>query len=108
MYLTLMYCYFFFTGMTQSSADLIIMVFLEKLSLKDVKMDHLHKLKKLFQLGLLRGKDKATHIRAIASALYSEGYISIPEESNFASLARSDVKVIKSLDVPVDSEDNNK
>ena len=64
-------------------------------------MDHLHKLKKLFQLGILRGKDKAKHITALASTLYSE-------ESNLASLARSDVKVIKSLDVPVDSEDNDK
>ena len=75
--------------MTQSTADLIVMIFLEKSSIKDVKMDQLHKLKKSFSLSLLRGKEKPTHVRAIANALSTEGYIKISEEANWASLTRS-------------------
>ena len=51
--------------MTQSTADLIVMIFLEKSSIKDVKMDQLHKLKKSFSLSLLRGKDKPTHVELL-------------------------------------------
>lgn len=58
--------------MTQSIADLIVMMVLEKLLIKDVKMDELHKLKKIFSLSLLRGKDKPTHVRAIPNALRTE------------------------------------
>lgn len=62
----------FLVDMTQSIADLIVMMVLEKLLIKDVKMDELHKLKKIFSLSLLRGKDKPTHVRAIPNALRTE------------------------------------
>lgn len=67
----------FLVDMTQSTADLVVMMVLEKSSIKDVKMDELHKLKKIFSLSLLGGKDKPTHVRAtcIANALSTDGCI---------------------------------
>ena len=65
-------------------------------------MNHLHKLRKMFNLSLLRGKDKYTHVRAVANSLYSEGYIKIAEEANLASLTcltRDDISVVKTLDL---------
>ena len=67
--------------MTQSTAELIVMIVLGKSSIKDVKMDQLHKMRKMFNLGLLRGKDKMTHVRAIANSLNSEGYITISDQA---------------------------
>lgn len=75
------------------------MAVLKKPSIKDVKMNHLHKLRKMFNLSLLRGKDKYTHVRAVANSLYSEGYIKIAEEANLASLTRDDISVVKTLDL---------
>lgn len=53
----------------------------------------------MFNLSLLRGKDKDTHVRAVANSLYSEGYIKIAEEANLASLTRDDISVVKTLDL---------
>lgn len=85
--------------MTQTTADLIVMVALDKPSIKEVKMDQLQKLKKIFNLGLLRGKDKMTHIRAIANSLRNEGYITIheSEKEDQGSVTRGDVKVVKEI-----------
>lgn len=65
--------------------------------IKDVKMDQLHKMRKMFNLGLLRGKDKMTHIRAIADSLNSEGYVTTSEEADRESLTRSDVQIVKEI-----------
>ena len=46
--------------MTQTTADLIVMVALGKPSKKEVKTDQLRKMKKIFNLSLLQGKDKMT------------------------------------------------
>ena len=62
------------------------MAVLKKTSIKDVKMNHLHKLRKMFNLSLLRGKDKYTHVRVVANSLNSEGYIKIAEEANLHHL----------------------
>ena len=75
------------------------MAVLKKPSIKDVKMNHLHKLRKMFNLSLLRGKDKYTHVRAVANSLKSEGYINIAEEANLASLTRDDISVVKTVDL---------
>ena len=85
--------------MTQTTADLIVMVALDKPSIKEVKMDQLQKMKKIFNLGLLRGKDKMTHIRAIANSLRNEGYITVreSEEEDQGSVTRGDVKVVKEI-----------
>ena len=56
----LTFCLFFILDMTQTTADLIVMVALGKPSKKEVKMDQLRKMKKIFNLSLLRGKDKMT------------------------------------------------
>ena len=55
----------------------MVMAALKKPSIKDVNMNHLHKLRRMFNLSLLRGKDKYTHVRAVANSLNSEGYIKI-------------------------------
>ena len=85
--------------MTQSTGDLIVMAVLGKPSIKDVKMENLHKLRKTFNLSLLRGKDKFTHVRAIANSLINEGYIKIANDASLASLTRSDLTVVKVLDL---------
>lgn len=91
--------FIFILDMTQTTADLIVMVALGKPSIKEVKMDQLQKMKKIFNLGLLRGKDKMTHIRAIANLLRKEGYITIHDskEEDQGSLTRDDVKVVKEI-----------
>lgn len=98
--LLLTYSLFIFTpDMPQSTADLIVMVALGEPSIKEVKMDQLQKMKKVFNLGLLRGKDKMTYIRVIANSLRNEGYITIPEskEEDQGSVTRGDVKVVKEI-----------
>ena len=91
--------FIFILDMPQTTADLIVMVALGKPSIKEVKMDQLQKMKKVFNLSLLRGKDKMTHIRAIANSLRNEGYITIPEskEEDQGSVTRGDVKVVKEI-----------
>ena len=85
--------------MPQTTADIIVMVALGKPSIKEVKMDQLQKMKKVFNLGMLRGKDKMTHVRAIANSLRNEGYITIPKskEEDQGSVTRGDVKVVKEI-----------
>ena len=57
----------FLAELTQVSCDCIVMVALEKASIEKIqRAKDLEKLKKLFGLTLLRGKDKSTYIRAIA------------------------------------------
>lgn len=48
--------------MTQSTADLIVMMVLEKSLTKDAKMGELHKLERIFSLSLQRGKGKPTQV----------------------------------------------
>lgn len=90
---------YFFLDMPQTTADLIVMVALGKPSIKEVKMDQLQKMKKVFNLGLLRGRDKMTPIREIANSLRNEGFITIPEskEEDQASVTCGDVKVVKEI-----------
>lgn len=62
-------------------------------------MDQLQKMKKVFNLGLLRGRDKMTHIRVIANPLRNDGFITIPEskEKDQGSVTRGNVKVVKEI-----------
>lgn len=48
--------------MTQSTADLIVMMVLEKSLIKDAKMGELYKLERIFSLSLQRGKGKPTQV----------------------------------------------
>ena len=82
-------------------ADLIVMVALGKASVKEVKMDQLHKMGKIFSLGLLRGKDKMTHIRVLPNSLCNEGYVTKnkSKEGDEGSVARSDIQVVKEIDL---------
>ena len=54
---------------------------------------------KLFRLTLLRGKDKNTYERAIATALVQHGYVKINEDANLANLKREEVKLVKNLEL---------
>ena len=49
--------------MTQASCDVVVLTFLQKNSIQDIKLfKHLTPLKKLFKLTLIRGQDKNTFI----------------------------------------------
>lgn len=89
----------FIQDMPQTTAGLIVMAALGKPPIKEVKMGQLQKMKKVFNLGLLQGQDKMTHIRAIANSLHDEGYIILDElkEEDQGSVTQSDVKVVKEI-----------
>lgn len=73
---------------------------LEKTSIERVqRAKELEKLKKLFGLTLLRGKDKNTYGRAIANALIHHGYVKMNEDANLANLKRDEVKLVKNLEL---------
>ena len=74
------------------------MVALEKASVEKIqRAKDLEKLKKLFGLTLLRGKDKSTYIRAIACSLIQHGYIKIEDDADLANLTREELKTVKKI-----------
>ena len=76
------------------------MIVLEKPSIEKVQWaKELEKLKKVFSLTLLRGKDKNTFIRAIASALVQYGYVKISDNADLAHLTRDEVKIVKHVEL---------
>ena len=88
----------FLLALTQSSCEVIILSVLKQNSIRDVQLaKHLKPLKKLFLLTLLRGQDKNTYIRALASALYRHKYVSFKEGSDLANLTREDIVILKTL-----------
>jgi len=50
-------------------------------------------------LSCLRGKDKNTYIRAIASSPLQHGYVAIGEDAELSNLKREDVTNVKALKV---------
>ena len=65
-------------------------------------MDQLHKMRKIFvSLDLLRGKDKMTHIKALANSLRNEGYVTVikSKEGDEGLVARSDIQVVREIDL---------
>jgi len=68
------------------------MTVLEKPSITKIqRAKELEKLKKMFRLTLLRGKDKNTFTSAIALEKY--GYVKLNEDADRAHLARDKVKI---------------
>ena len=59
----------------------------------------LEKLKKMFGLTLLRGKEKNTFIRAIASALVQYGHVKINKDADLAHFTRDKVKIAKCVEL---------
>jgi len=59
----------------------------------------LEKLKKMFGLTLLRGKEKNTFIRAIASALVQYGHVKINKDADLAHFTRDEVKIAKCVEL---------
>ena len=58
---------------------------------KDLKMNELQKLKKIFSLSVLGGKDKSTQVWVIANVHSTKGYIKISEEINLKLLTPNDI-----------------
>lgn len=80
--------------------DCIILVALDKPSVMHVQRSkELEKLKKLFGLSLLRGKDKNTYTRATANALLEHGYVEVDKEGDLTNLRRDQLKVAKKIDL---------
>jgi hypothetical protein len=83
--------------MTQESCNTIILVSLEKGSIKDVHVSSdLIELKKKFKLFLLRGHNNDAFIRAIANSLLTNGYVTIKRSADLSNLRREDVTRVKS------------
>lgn len=53
----------------------------------------------MFGLTLLRGKDKNTLIRAIASALVQYGYVKINDDADLGHLTTDEVKIVKHVEL---------
>jgi len=51
----------------------------------------------LFNLTLLRGQDKNTHVHAIANAFYMHKYISFKNATDIENLTREDIDILRSL-----------
>ena len=86
--------------LTQASCDCIVLVALDKQSVANVQRSkELEKLKKFFGLSHLRGKDKNTFIRAIASALIQHGYVEADKDADLANLKRDQLKTVKKLEL---------
>ena len=54
-------------------------------------MNELQKLKKIFSLSVLGGKDKSTQVWVIANIHSTKGYIKISEEINHKLLTPNDI-----------------
>ena len=86
------------TELTQTSANCIVMVALDKPSIANIqRAKDFEKLKKFFNLSLLRGKDQNTYIRAIACSLLQHGYVTLGKGAEVANVKREDVTNVKAL-----------
>lgn len=95
-----MFCkskYTFFSNiseLTLSSAEAVLLVWLGKATMHDVKLDKdLKPLARQFNLKLLRNKDKNMHVRAIASTLIERGLVLVTTNLNNVSREAVTVKV---------------
>lgn len=81
------------TGLTLSSAESIILVWLDRATINDVHLiKDLKPLAKEFNMKLLRNKEKNAHIRAIASILLNKGKIKVT--APLESITRDDVQIL--------------
>lgn len=75
-----------------SSAEAVLLVWLGKATMHEVKLDKdLKPLARQFNLKLLRNKDKNMHVRAISSTLIEKGLVSVTTDLN--NVSREDVTV---------------
>lgn len=75
-----------------SSAEAVLLVWLGKATMHEVKLDKdLKPLARQFNLKLLRNKDKNMHVRAISSTLIEKGLVSVT--TNLNNVSREDVTV---------------
>lgn len=75
-----------------SSAEAVLLVWLGKATMHEVKLDKdLKPLARQFNLKLLRNKDKNMHVRAISITLIEKGLVSVT--TNLNNVSREDVTV---------------
>ena len=75
-----------------SSAEAVLLVWLGKATMHEVKLDKdLKPLARQFNLKLLRNKDKNMHVGAISSTLIEKGLVSVT--TNLNNVSREDVTV---------------
>lgn len=75
-----------------SSAEAVLLVWLGKATMHEVKLDKdLKPLARQFNLKLLRNKDKNMHVRPISSTLIEKGLVSVT--TNLNNVLREDVTV---------------
>ena len=87
-------CLFCVSELTLSSAETIILVWLEKTTINDVHLiKDLKPVAKNLKLKLLRNKDKTAHIRAIASTLLKQGKVKV--NAPLGNITRDDVVLNK-------------
>lgn len=83
-------CLFCVSELTLSSADTIILVWLDRATVNDVHLiKDLKPIAKSLNLKLLRNKDKTAHIRAIASTLLKQGKVKV--NAPLGNITRDDV-----------------
>lgn len=75
-----------------SSAEAVLLVWLGKATMHEVKLDKdLKPLARQFNFKLLQNKDKNMHVRAISSTLIEKGLVSVT--TNLNNVSREDVTV---------------
>jgi len=79
-----------FPGLTLPSAQAIILKWLDKPSMKDIRLQELKKSAKELDMKLLRNKDKDTHILGIASQLLIRRIVKIREDVSLERLTTND------------------
>ena len=86
------------TDLSQDSCNTILLVYLNKSSVKDIQMvKHLKPLKSAFKLSMLRSQNKEAYIRALANALILNGDIQVSKDADLKRLTRDSVIVVKSF-----------
>ena len=87
-------CLFCVSGLTLSSAETIVLAWLERTTINDVHLiKDLKPVAKTLKLKLLRNKDKTAHIRAIASTLSKQGKVKVT--APLENITRDDVVLNK-------------
>lgn len=77
------------------AATAIILVWLGKETVNEIRLSDLKKEAKSLHLSLLRNKDKDTHIQAVASTLLRQRKVVIADFVEMHRITREDVKISK-------------
>ena len=88
--------FFHASDLSLSSAEAVILIWLGKVTITDVRLTQdLKPIAKELKLKLLRNKDKTTHVRAIASTLLKREFVTV--EVPLGNITRDDITVKKGM-----------